>query len=117
LGSAQMRPYIEEIARVATVRTSLYPNAGLPNHFGGYDEGPDFMAAQVDDYARSGFLNLVGGCCGTTPDHIRAIAEAAARHRPRRVPDVPPYLRLSGLEPLVVRPETNFVNIGERTNV
>ena len=117
LGSAQMRPFIEELVNVATVRTSLYPNAGLPNEFGGYDETPAYMAAQVDDYASNGWLNLVGGCCGTTPEHIRAIAEAAARHTPRRVPERPPYLRLSGLEPLVVRPETNFVNIGERTNV
>jgi 5-methyltetrahydrofolate--homocysteine methyltransferase len=117
LGSEQMRPFIEEISRAATVYTSLYPNAGLPNEFGGYDETPDFMAARFDEFAESGFVNIVGGCCGTTPDHIRAIAAAAARHAPRRIPEQEPYLRLSGLEPLVVRPETNFVNIGERTNV
>ncbi len=117
LGSEQMRPFIEELAGAATVYTSLYPNAGLPNEFGGYDETPEFMAKQFDDYAGSGFVNIVGGCCGTRPEHIRAIADAARRHRPRRIPEIEPYLRLSGLEPLVVRPETNFVNIGERTNV
>ncbi len=117
LGSAQMRPYIEELSAIAPVRTSLYPNAGLPNAFGGYDESPAFMAAQVDEYAREGFLNVVGGCCGTTPDHIRAIAEAASRHAPRVVPAPDRRLRLSGLEPLVFRDDLNFVNIGERTNV
>jgi 5-methyltetrahydrofolate--homocysteine methyltransferase len=117
LGSAQMRPYLEELSRVATVHTSLYPNAGLPNEFGGYDETPEYMAEQAADYARSGFLNFIGGCCGTTPEHIKAMAEAVAGYAPRRIPEVEPYLRLSGLEPLIVRPETNFVNIGERTNV
>ncbi len=117
LGSEQMRPYIEELSGAATVFTSLYPNAGLPNEFGGYDETAAFMAEQLEDYAESGFVNLVGGCCGTTPEHIRAIAAAAARHQPRRIPEPPKYLRLSGLEPLTIRPETNFVNIGERTNV
>src|SRR5690606_3175029 len=77
----------------------------------------EFMAEQIADYAGAGFVNLVGGCCGTTPAHIAAIAEAASKHAPRQIPEVEPYLRLSGLEPLVVRPETNFVNIGERTNV
>ncbi|HET6567595.1 MAG TPA: methionine synthase [Rhodothermales bacterium] len=117
LGSDQMRPYIEELSRIAPVHTSLYPNAGLPNEFGGYDETPAFMAEVIGEYARSGFLNFVGGCCGTTPDHIRAIAEAVADVEPRHIPEVEPFLRLSGLEPLVLRPETNFVNIGERTNV
>ena len=117
LGSAQMRPHIEEISRIATVRTSLYPNAGLPNAFGGYDESPAFMAAQVDEYAREGFLNVVGGCCGTTPEHIAAIAEAASRHEPRVPPQPDRRLRVSGLEPLVFRDDLNFVNIGERTNV
>ena len=117
LGSAQMRPYIEELSSVASVPISLYPNAGLPNEFGGYDESPEYMAAQFEEYARSGFVNIVGGCCGTTPEHIRLLAEIAAGHMPRSVPEVEPTLRLSGLEPLVFRPETNFVNIGERTNV
>ncbi|MFQ5568490.1 MAG: methionine synthase [Rhodothermales bacterium] len=117
LGSSQMRSFIEELARVASVRTSLYPNAGLPNEFGGYDETPEFMAAQVEEYAKAGWVNMIGGCCGSTPDHIRAIAEVAARLAPRQVPEPPKTLRLSGLEPLVFRPDLNFVNIGERTNV
>lgn len=117
LGSRQMRPFIEELSQIVPHYVSLYPNAGLPNQLGGYDETPEFMAAQMEDYARSGFVNIVGGCCGTTPEHIRAIAQAVARYKPRPIPDVPPYLRLSGLEALVIRPETNFVNIGERTNV
>ena len=117
LGSEQMRPYIEELSRVADVHTSLYPNAGLPNEFGGYDETARFMSEQIDDYCKEGFVNIVGGCCGTTPDHIRAIVEAASKYSPRKVQKQEPYLRLSGLEPLVVRPDTNFVNIGERTNV
>lgn len=117
LGSAQMRPFIEEFSRVASTRISLYPNAGLPNAFGGYDETPEFMAKQIADYASSGFLNIVGGCCGTTPDHIKAFVEVAAKYTPRPVPDRSSYMQLSGLEPLVVRPETRFMNIGERTNV
>src|SRR5690625_106333 len=117
LGSKQMRPYIEELAKVATCHTSLYPNAGLPDEMGEYNETPDFMAEQLRDYAESNFVNLVGGCCGSTPAHIKTIAEAAANCSPRQIPDQQPYLRLSGLEPLVVRPDTNFVNIGERTNV
>ncbi len=117
LGSKQMRPYIHELSRIATVPVTLYPNAGLPNEFGEYDESPEFMAAQLDSYASEGWLNVVGGCCGTTPEHIAQFAEVAARHKPRIIPDSKPYLQLSGLEPLVVRPETNFVNVGERTNV
>jgi len=117
LGSGQMRPFIEELARVATVFTSLYPNAGLPDELGQYRETPEYMAAQLADYAREGWLNLAGGCCGTTPEHIRAIAEALEGLPPRRIPEVPRTLRLSGLEPLVFRPDLNFVNIGERTNV
>ena len=117
LGSEQMRPYIETLSTVANVFTSLYPNAGLPNEFGGYDETPEFMAQQVSDYASEGFLNLVGGCCGTTPEHIEAIAEAARSHNPRGVPKTKKALRLSGLETLEFRPDLNFVNVGERTNV
>ncbi len=117
LGSAQMRPFIEELAGVAPVYTSLYPNAGLPNELGGYDEGPAFMAEQARAYAEDGLVNLIGGCCGTTPDHIRAIAEAVDGLAPR-VPSAPPKtFRAAGLETLTIRPETNFVNIGERTNV
>ncbi|RMG50997.1 MAG: methionine synthase [Acidobacteria bacterium] len=117
LGSRQMRPFIEELAGIATCYVSAYPNAGLPNEFGQYEESPEFMAEQLEDYARSGFVNIIGGCCGTTPEHIKLLADVAARHAPRKIPSVEPYLRLSGLEPLVIRPETNFVNIGERTNV
>jgi 5-methyltetrahydrofolate--homocysteine methyltransferase len=117
LGSAQMRPFIAELSRVADTRVSLYPNAGLPNAFGGYDETAAFMAAQIRDYAENGWLNIVGGCCGTKPEHIRAMAEAVSGLTPRRITPQPDYMRLSGLEPLIIRPETNFVNIGERTNV
>jgi len=117
LGSKQMRPYIEELSRIATCNVSLYPNAGLPNEFGEYDESPDFMTKYIDEYCNNGFVNIIGGCCGTTPDHIHSFAEAAAQCKPRKISTAEPYLRLSGLEPLVVRPDANFVNIGERTNV
>lgn len=117
LGSKQMRPYIKELAENATCFTSLYPNAGLPDEMGEYGESPDYMADQFAEYANEGFVNIVGGCCGTTPDHIKAIAEEAGRHKPRQIKKQKPYMRLSGLEPLVIRPETNFVNVGERTNV
>ncbi|NBB76622.1 MAG: dihydropteroate synthase, partial [Bacteroidetes bacterium] len=117
LGSKQMRPYIQELSKQATTFTSLYPNAGLPDEMGEYDESPNFMAEQMRSYAENGFVNIVGGCCGTTPDHIRAMSEEAKRHEPRKPAEEKPFLSLSGLEPLVVRPETNFVNIGERTNV
>lgn len=117
LGSAQMRPYIETLSRVAPVLTSLYPNAGLPNAFGEYDESPAFMAAQVEDYASKGFLNIVGGCCGTSPTHIRAMAAAAAKYPPRTPSNPVKTLRTSGLEPFEFREELNFVNVGERTNV
>ncbi|HEY4798136.1 MAG TPA: dihydropteroate synthase, partial [Bacteroidia bacterium] len=96
---------------------SCYPNAGLPNQFGEYDETPEKMCHQIDDFLESGFVNIVGGCCGTTPDHIRHIAEHAKKSRPRAIPHIEPYLRLSGLEAVTYRPESNFMNIGERTNV
>jgi 5-methyltetrahydrofolate--homocysteine methyltransferase len=117
LGSKQMRPYIQELSKNATCFTSLYPNAGLPDEMGEYGESPDFMANQFKGYAEEGFVNIVGGCCGTTPEHIKAIAEEAQAHKPRVPIKAKPYLRLSGLEPLVVLPDTNFVNVGERTNV
>jgi 5-methyltetrahydrofolate--homocysteine methyltransferase len=117
LGAKQMRPYIEELAGLAPVYISCYPNAGLPNAFGGFDETPDIMGADLRDFAANGWLNLVGGCCGTTPAHIAAIAEAVQALPPRRSVTPEPYTRLSGLEPLTIRPDTNFVNIGERTNV
>ncbi len=117
LGSEQMRPFIEELSAAAPVPTSLYPNAGLPNEMGGYDETPDFMAREIGAYARDGFVNIVGGCCGTTPEHIAAIADAVAGLTPRPIPDPPRRLRVSGLEVLDFRTDLNFVNIGERTNV
>jgi len=117
LGPKQMRPFISELSRIANIFISLYPNAGLPNEFGGYDESPEAMSKILDEYASEGFLNIVGGCCGTTPEHIKAFAEIAKKYPPRKIPEVKKYLRLSGLEPLTLRPDTNFVNIGERTNV
>lgn len=117
LGSAQMRPFIEELAEKAPFYTSLYPNAGLPNSFGGYDETARQMAEVLKDYADAGFMNIVGGCCGTTPDHIRAMCEAIENLEPRHLPEAKTYMRLSGLEPLVLREDSNFLNVGERTNV
>ena len=119
LGPKEMRPLIEELANVAPIYASAYPNAGLPNPLlpTGFPETPETLAPQLQDWAQNGWLNLVGGCCGTTPPHIKAIAEAVRGLSPRIVPAVEPYSRLSGLEALTIRPETNFVNIGERTNV
>jgi len=117
LGAKQMRPYLEELASVAPVFISCYPNAGLPNAFGGFDETPEIMAADLGEFAERGWLNIVGGCCGTTPAHIEAIAEAVRNWPPHVPAAVEPYTRLSGLEPMTIRPDTNFVNIGERTNV
>src|SRR3954454_10126933 len=117
LVAKEMRPYIAEIARVADCFVSCYPNAGLPNAFAEYDEAPEETAAMIAEFAASGFLNLAGGSCGTTPLHIAAIAEAVADKAPREVPEVRPALRLSGLEPLNVVPESLFVNVGERTNI
>ena len=117
LGAKQMRPYVEEIARLAPIYISCYPNAGLPNAFGGFDETPEIMAADLEDFACNGWLNIVGGCCGSTPAHIKAIAEAVRGLKPRVPPAVEPLTRFSGLEPLTFRPDTNFVNVGERTNV
>jgi 5-methyltetrahydrofolate--homocysteine methyltransferase len=119
LGPKEMRPFIEELSRVAPIYVSAYPNAGLPDPLSptGFPETPETMAPQLRDWARQGWLNLVGGCCGTTPEHILAIAAAVKDCPPRVIPEVEAYLRLSGLEPLTLRPDTNFVNIGERTNV
>ncbi len=119
LGPKEMRPFIEELSSLAPIFVSAYPNAGLPDPLSptGFPETPATMAPQLRDWAQAGFLNFVGGCCGTTPDHIRAIAAAVKDCPPRVVPTVEPYLRLSGLEALTLRPDTNFVNIGERTNV
>ncbi len=117
LGANLLRPYAQELSRVATVALSCHPNAGLPNEFGGYDETPETMSTVLREFAEHGWLNIVGGCCGTTPDHIRAIAERVRGLPPRRPAELPARLRLSGLEPLVLGPDTLFVNIGERTNV
>src|SRR5258705_489940 len=117
LGSAQLRPYVEELPGLANIPVTCHPNAGLPNAFGGYDQTAAEMAVLVGEFATSGFVNIVGGCCGTTPAHIRALAEAVAGLPPRVPAEVAPICRLSGLEPLNIRPDTLFVNIGERTNV
>ncbi len=116
-GASQMRAHVAELARVADTLICAYPNAGLPNEFGHYDEGPATMAAQIGEFAAAGIVNIVGGCCGTTPDHIRAIAAAVAGKPPRRIPSIPQRLRLSGLEAFTLTPAIPFVNIGERTNV
>ncbi|WP_372734080.1 methionine synthase [Nocardioides sp.] len=117
LGAKEMRPYIAEMSRLADSFVSCYPNAGLPNAFGEYDEAPDETASIIAEFADSGFVNLVGGCCGTTPAHIAAIASTVA-DKPRREPvEVPPAMRLSGLEPFAITPDSLFVNVGERTNI
>ncbi len=117
LGAAEMRPYLAEVARIADTFVSCYPNAGLPNAFGEYDEAADETAAIVGEFADSGLLNIVGGCCGTTPAHVAAIAARVACLPPREVPEVPDALRLSGLEPVTITEDTLFVNVGERTNI
>ncbi len=117
LGPDALRPYLQELSTVSEFRVSCHPNAGLPNEFGGYDLSPGAMAATMGDFARSGFLNFAGGCCGTTPEHIAAIAEAVDGVAPRRLPTPPRHTRLSGLEPLTIGPDSLFVNVGERTNV
>ncbi len=117
LGARQLRDHIQELARFADRPVCVYPNAGLPNAFGGYDETPDTMAAEIGEFAESGWLNIAGGCCGTTPDHIAAIGDAVAECTPRTAPSPVRYCFLSGLEPLAFDATTGFVNIGERTNV
>jgi 5-methyltetrahydrofolate--homocysteine methyltransferase len=117
LGARELRPYVEELARIAEGAVSCHPNAGLPNAFGEYEDTPDSMAREIGDWARSGWLNLAGGCCGTTPEHIRAMAEALRGVAPRRAGARPHALRLAGLEPLNVDDQSLFVNVGERTNV
>jgi 5-methyltetrahydrofolate--homocysteine methyltransferase len=117
LGPAALRPYIQELAKIADTHVSIHPNAGLPNAFGEYDESPEQMASVLREFAQEGFVNLVGGCCGTTPAHIRAFAEAIKDIPPRKIPTLPKACRLSGLEPLVIDDDSLFVNVGERTNV
>jgi 5-methyltetrahydrofolate--homocysteine methyltransferase len=117
LGAKDMRPYLETLSNVAHTLVSVYPNAGLPNAFGGYDETPVMMAEDIEDFCKSGFVNIVGGCCGTTPDHIREFARVAGKYAPRTTPRRIPFMQLSGLEPLTMTAESNFMNVGERTNV
>jgi 5-methyltetrahydrofolate--homocysteine methyltransferase len=117
LGAAEMRPYIEELSRLSPFAISAYPNAGLPNQFGGYDESPAQMGTHIHDFVSHGFVNIVGGCCGTTPDHIREFAGIASRFHGRKTPEIKPLTVFTGLEPVKVQRESNFINIGERTNV
>jgi len=117
LGASELRQYMQELSGLADTHVSAHPNAGLPNEFGEYDETPEEMAAEIGEWAAEGWLNIVGGCCGTTPEHIKAIAEAVSDHAPREIPEKEPLMRLSGLEPCNVGPDSMFVNVGERTNV
>ncbi len=117
LGAKEMRPYLAELSAKAPFFLSVYPNAGLPNQFGGYDESPQAMAEQLRDFVEHGFANIIGGCCGTTPDHIREFAKVAEKGKVRIVPETEKKLQLSGLEPLTIFPGSNFINVGERTNV
>jgi 5-methyltetrahydrofolate--homocysteine methyltransferase len=117
LGATEMRPFVEDLSRAATTWVACYPNAGLPNEFGGYDEQPHDTSGALGEFARDGLVNIVGGCCGTTPDHVSAIKAAVDGVAPRRIPSPPPLTRFSGLEPFTITPDTNFVMIGERTNV
>jgi 5-methyltetrahydrofolate--homocysteine methyltransferase len=117
LGVNQMRPFVENLSQIANRYVSCYPNAGLPDGFGGFHDNLEVTAQTLGEYAANGWVNLVGGCCGTTPSHIRAIARAVANVRPRRVPELPRWSRFSGTEALVIRPESNFIMVGERTNI
>ncbi|MCQ4310601.1 methionine synthase [Pseudomonas stutzeri] len=117
LGAKELRPYLEELSNKAETHVSAHPNAGLPNAFGEYDESPAEMASVVEEFAAAGFLNIVGGCCGTTPAHIEAIAKAVAQYAPRAIPDIAKACRLSGLEPFTIDRNSLFVNVGERTNI
>jgi 5-methyltetrahydrofolate--homocysteine methyltransferase len=117
LGAKDLRPYLEELSNKGSFYISAYPNAGLPNQFGEYDQDAHTMGHQIEDFLKAGFINIVGGCCGTTPDHIRRIAELAKTAKPRKKPQRDTLMHLSGLEPLTLRPESNFMNVGERTNV
>ena len=117
LGARQLKPYIEVLAKNSKFRISAHPNAGLPNEFGQYEETPAQLAEQIREYLESNYVNIIGGCCGTTPEHIQAIAQIAAEYKPHLLPELTPMPFYSGLEPVTIRPETNFVNIGERTNI
>ncbi|MGR8942092.1 MAG: methionine synthase, partial [Gammaproteobacteria bacterium] len=117
LGAKELRQYIDELSTIADTHVSAHPNAGLPNEFGEYDETPEAMAAEIADWARQGYLNIIGGCCGTTPAHIKAIIDAVSPCPPRIIPDIPKACRLSGLEAMTIGPDSLFVNVGERTNI
>lgn len=117
LGAKEMRPHLEALSKIATCHVSAYPNAGLPNEFGEYDQGAKEMSTYIRDFASNNFVNVIGGCCGTTPDHIEAMVKGVEGLAPRVIPAGHGFTQLSGLEPLVIRPEMNFVNVGERTNV
>jgi 5-methyltetrahydrofolate--homocysteine methyltransferase len=117
LGARELRQHVAEISRIADTFTLAYPNAGLPNEFGLYDESPEYMASMLGEFAEAGLVNIIGGCCGTTPDHVRAFADRVRGLSPRRPPKVEPMLRLSGLEPFTLTKDIRFVNVGERTNV
>jgi len=117
LGAELIRPWLNDLSNIADTFVFVFPNAGLPNELGEYDQEPKDMSATIEEFAKDGLINMVGGCCGTTPDHIEAISSAVKNKKPRKIPSVDTYTRLSGLEPFVIRPESNFINIGERTNV
>ncbi|NNC95902.1 MAG: methionine synthase [Chitinophagales bacterium] len=117
LGAKEMRPHIEALSQIAECNVSAYPNAGLPNEFGEYDESPEEMAKHIEDFLSHDFVNIIGGCCGTTPEHVKVFSEVAKKYNPREIPASDDHTRLSGLEPLIITENTNFVNIGERTNV
>ena len=117
LGAKELRPYLADLSAVADTLVTAHPNAGLPNEFGGYDETPDSMGAMIGEFARSGLVNIVGGCCGTRPEHISEFGRAIRDVPPRQIPEKPKFMRLSGLEPFTLTPELNFVNVGERTNI
>ena len=117
LGAKELRPYLNELSKIADCYVSAYPNAGLPNELGEYDQGPDEMANLIRDFLANNMVNLIGGCCGTTPKHIQAMATAASEYAPRSIPTIRPISQYAGLEPLNVRDDLNFINIGERTNV
>ncbi len=117
LGAEQLRPFVEELSAKTGFYVSVHPNAGLPNQFGEYEQSAEFMASVAEDFMKEGWVNIIGGCCGTTPEHIQRIAEKAKQYKPRVKPEITRYTRLSGLEALTITPQTNFVNIGERTNV
>ncbi|NBV74659.1 MAG: methionine synthase, partial [Methylococcaceae bacterium] len=117
LGAKELRQYIEELSAICDTYVSAHPNAGLPNEFGEYDETPEQMAEELADWAANGYLNIIGGCCGTSPETIRAIVKAVSQHAPRQIPELTKQCHLSGLEPMSIGPDTLFVNVGERTNV